>query len=404
MRTVFSHAENQSRRKSWRVYRPGRMRTTDVDHPRPLLATNEVSDLSRNFREMQKHAKRPYSVVKLIRELSQKPPRVTGFEQEVNQELQALNPTRQGVGTLMPVEMLGIQRRDLTIGTLPTVQTTVSPDEPIPFLRVKSVCGRAGCILLDNLSGANLSLPRATQTAGAGWYGEVGLIPPADQSMDNIVLVPKLISGATIVSNQLLRQSSPSIEAFITRDISAAMSTSIDQAALFGAGSATVPKGIMSYAANAAGNYAYNLRAASVTFGAAADWSHVLQFEKNLEDGRIENDGSYAFVSSPNTRNKWQAAQKALNYPVYLWEQENDEIDGRVNGRRAISSGQISNDIVILGKFSELIIGSWIGVDLLANAHSRAHQAETVIQASMLIDVGFRYASAFCASADSGAQ
>lgn len=68
------------------------------------------------------------------------------------------------------------------------------------------------------------------------------------------------------------------------------------------------------------------------------------------------------------------------------------------------SSAQITGDIVILGKFSELLIGSWIGVALLVNAHSRAHQAETIIQASMLIDVGFRYASAFCASTDSGAQ
>jgi hypothetical protein len=370
----------------------------------PLLPTAQVADLGRNFREMQKHSKRPYSVVRLLRELSQKPSRVSGFEKEVSEELKMLNPTRQSDGILMPVEALGIWQRDLTTGTVPTVQTTVSPDEPIQFLRVKSVCGRCGCLLLDNLSGGNISLPRATATAGAGWYGEIGSIPSADQSLDNITLTPKLIAGLTIVSNQLLRQSSPSIEAFITRDISNAIAVAVDQAALFGAGSATVPKGIMSYAANAAGNYAYGLRAPSVTFGAAADWNHVLQFELALENARIENDGSFAYVSSPNTRNKWQAAQKALNYPVYLWEQENDEIDGRVNGRRAVSSAQITGDIVILGKFSEMIIGSWLEIELLLNSHTRAHQAETIIQASLLVDVGFRYASAFCASTDSGAQ
>jgi hypothetical protein len=42
---------------------------------------------------------------------------------------------------------------------------------------------------LTNLSGGNLSLPRGTQTAGAGWYGEVGPIPGADQSIDNIMLI-----------------------------------------------------------------------------------------------------------------------------------------------------------------------------------------------------------------------
>ena len=257
---------------------------------------------------------------------------------------------------------------------------------------------------LDNLVGPNLSLPRATATAGAGWYGETGLIPPADQSLDNIVLVPKLISGATVCSNQLLRQSAPDIESFVTRDIAAAIGTAIDQAALFGAGSATVPKGIMSYAANAAGNYAYALRAPSVTFGAAADWNHVLAFELALENGQIENDGSFAYVTSPATRNKWQQAPKLAGFPIYLWEQESGALDGTVNGRRAISSAQITGDIVLQGKWSELILASWLGIELLVNSHTRAHQAETIIQASMLVDVGFRYASAFCASTDSGAQ
>jgi hypothetical protein len=130
----------------------------------------------------------------------------------------------------------------------------------------------------------------------------------------------------------------------------------------------------------------------------------VLGFEKTLEDGRIENDSTFAYVTSSATRTKWQAAQKALNYPVYLWEQENDELDGRVNGRRAVSRAQITGDIVILGKFSEMLVGTWLGVGIVVNNHTRAINAETVITATLLVDVGFRYALAFCASSDSGAQ
>jgi hypothetical protein len=143
---------------------------------------------------------------------------------------------------------------------------------------------------------------------------------------------------------------------------------------------------------------------ASITWGGPASWANILQMEKILEDGRIQTDGTLAYVSSSATRTKWQAAQKATNYPVYLWEQENDELDGRVNGRRAVSSAQITGDIVILGKFSEMLIGSWIGVELNVNPHSRAINAETVITATMLVDVTFRYPLAFTASTDSGAQ
>jgi hypothetical protein len=378
---------------------------TTLDRPRTLLPTHQVSDFSRNFAQLEKHSKRPYSLRKVIRELSDKPARLSGFEMEVNQELQSLNPARQNVGTLVPIEAFGVQRRDLTVTRLPQlIQTTVSDEMPIPFLRVKSVCGRCGATILDGLSGGNISLPRATATAGAGWYGETGPIPSADQSLDNITLSPKLISGSTIVSNQLLRQSSTDIEAFIVRDISDAIAIAVDQTALFGAGSATTPKGIMAYAANAAASYAYGLRSANQTFGGPATWASVLAFEKTLEDGRIENDGTFAYVSSSATRTKWQAAQKALNYPVYLWQQENDELDGRVNGRRAVSSAQITGDIVILGKFSELLIATWLGIGIVVNSHSRAINAETVIQTTLWADIGFRYALGFCASSDSGAQ
>jgi HK97 family phage major capsid protein len=378
-----------------------------VHYPEPLertlLPTNQVSDFSRNFAQLQKHVKQPYSVMKVVRALLSKPSHLDGYEIEVSQELKRLNPTRNVGGVLVPIEAFGVTRRDLT-SVSPTIQTTVE-DEIIPFLRVKTVAGRCGATLLDGLSGGNLLLPRATATAGAGWYAELAPIPPADQAFDSISMSPKLIAGQTIVSNQLIRQSSPDIEAFVIRDISDAIAVQIDQAALFGAGSTTVPKGIMSYSANAPGASAYGLRAPNVTFGAAADWSHVLQFEKNLEDCRVFNDGSFAFVSSPATRNKWQAAPKVAGTGYqFLWEQRDDEMDGRVNGRKAVSSAQMTGDIVLLGKFSEMLIGTWLGVDINLNSHTRAQQAETAITVTMLVDIAFRYSSAFCASTDSGAQ
>ena len=84
-----------------------------------------------------------------------------------------------------------------------------------------------------------------------------------------------------------------------------------------------------------------------------------------------------------------------------VWQQRDDELDGRVNGRKAVSS---AGDIVILGKFSEMLIGTWLGVELIVNTRSRAINAETVILATLLCDVGFRYPLEFCASADSDAQ
>src|SRR6516162_6882466 len=57
------------------------------DLPHPLLTTNEHSDFTRNFREMQKHSKRPYSLTRVLRSFCKTPPRFDGFEQEVHEEL-----------------------------------------------------------------------------------------------------------------------------------------------------------------------------------------------------------------------------------------------------------------------------------------------------------------------------
>jgi hypothetical protein len=63
--------------------------------PHPLLETTQVSDFARNFRQIQKASKRPYSLLKLIREMGEKPARVTGLERECSEELQLLNPTNR---------------------------------------------------------------------------------------------------------------------------------------------------------------------------------------------------------------------------------------------------------------------------------------------------------------------
>src|SRR6516165_5995239 len=108
----------------------------DPYRPLTLLPTNQISDSSRNFREMQKHAKRPYSLTRVLRSFCTSPPKLDGFEVEVDEELKALNRGRNVVGRLVPLESLSTWRRDLSLSTLPEViQMTVSRDEPIPFLR-----------------------------------------------------------------------------------------------------------------------------------------------------------------------------------------------------------------------------------------------------------------------------
>jgi HK97 family phage major capsid protein len=344
-------------------------RITDLPHP--LLATAEHSDFNRNFRELQKRAKRPYSLTRVLRSFCKTPPRFDGFEQEVHEELSSLNRARSVVGKLVPIQALSTLKRDLSIAGYPTlVQTTVG-DQIIPFLRAKTICGRLGATIIDGLTGGNLRLPRATVGAIASWLPETGGGTDTDQSLDSFTIVPKRISGSTVISRQLVYQSSPDIEDFVANDIANAIGVAVDNAAINGTGTAPQPLGILHYPVNAAGSYTYASRSANVTFGGPATWPNVLAFERILEQGLIVNDGSFGYAVDPTVRDKWQQVAKLTGYPSFLWENSgDDDTSGRVNGRKAISSTQLPAGQVIFGKWSEMLICSWVGVEILVDPYS----------------------------------
>jgi HK97 family phage major capsid protein len=373
-----------------------------LDKPHPLLPTHQPSDLNRNFALFEKHAKRPYSIAKVIRELSSQPARLTGFEMEVDHELRALVPDRQVTGCLIPMQALA--QRDLTSTGFPTVQTSVG-EQIVPFLRYKSVCARLGATVLDDLTGGAWKLPRATATGSGSWLAETATITNNEAAFDAITLTVSRISACSIMSKQLVAQSQPDIEQFVIDELSQAIATEVDRVVLNGSGVAPQPLGILNLPVNPASTYAYNARSPDITFGGAATWAKVIQFESTIDDyAQAHNDGTYGWVGAPDVRTKWMAAQKTTNYPSFLWEQLPGEIDGYVAGRKAISTSQLPTGKVIFGRWSDALIGTWVGTEILVNPYLRAVQAELVISLNLWVGVAFRYSSAFVSSSDSASQ
>jgi HK97 family phage major capsid protein len=351
---------------------------------------------------MERLSKRPYSLAKVIRELGQQPPALTGFEAEVNQELKALTRERQVMGTMLPMQALC--RRDLTTSASPAMQTSVTEDV-IPFLRYRSVCGRLGVTMLNDLTGGPWRLPHATGTGGANWQLESANVSNSEATFDHVTLTPSRISSNSIVSKQLVAQSQPDIEQFLIDELSAAIATEVDRVVLNGSGTAPQPLGILGLPVNPAATYAYNARSPDVTFGGPATWGKILTFEETIDDGaQAHNDGTYGWAVAPDVRSKWAAAPKVATYPSWLWEQPNDELDGRIAGRRAISTSQMPAGKVIFGRWSDALIGTWVGVEILVNPFLKAVSAEHVLTLNMWVGVGFKYSSAFVSSSDSASQ
>ena len=144
------------------------------------------------------------------------PPSLSMLETEVDQELRALNPNRNVIGKLVPIEVLAQPwRRDLSI-TSPstgavTVQTTVG-DKVIPFLRAKTVCGQLGATIITGLANGNVKLARAIGGATASWLPEIGPGTDTDPNFDSFTVIPKRIQGSTIISRQLVYSRRPTLK------------------------------------------------------------------------------------------------------------------------------------------------------------------------------------------------
>jgi hypothetical protein len=220
-------------------------------------------------------------------------------------------------------------------------------------------------------------------------------------------LLPSRISANSVVGKQLLDQSQVDIEAFLIGELTVAISTEVDRVALNGSGAGPQPLGILNLPVNASGQYNYSSRSPDVTFGGPASWPSVLKFEDTLDSGaQVHNlDGTYGWVASGDVKIKWQQAAKISTYPEFLWEQPNDDpFFGRFAGRRAISTSQMPTGKMIFGRWSDVLIGTWIGGEILINPYVKAITGEYVITLNVWTSIGFRYSSAFVSSSDSASQ
>jgi hypothetical protein len=95
---------------------------------------------------------------------------------------------------------------------------------------------------------------------------------------------------------------------------------------------------------------------------------------------------------------------KVATYPEFLWSQPDNEIDGRIADRKAVSSSQMPTGAVIFGRWSDALIASWAGVEILVNPYVRATQAEQQLTLKLWVAVNFKYSSAFVAGGNSASQ
>lgn len=316
-----------------------------------------------------------------------------GFELECSREV-AKKLGREGTSNLLvPSEVLhrplGPDAATRAMATTPGGKGGYIVDVVnmgfLDILRNRSVAMNMGARVLSGLVG-QVSIPRQTGKPSVTWQaGEGTSITAADQTLGQLSMNPKTAIAITDVSEQLLRQSNPSAEAFVMADLAKVIAIDgVDAATINGTGGAQ-PLGIKNTTGVTTGQ-----DAASVTY------AKVLAFVSTAaaSNAILGNPG---FVTNAAGAVALMKAQRFTSTDTPLWE--GNVLDGTCVGFRAMSSEQLAASNLIFGSWGELVIGEWGVLELSTDTGgTRFNQAQVGIRAMWMVDVLVRYPQAFVVS------
>ena len=308
---------------------------------------------------------------------------------------------RDGDGETIPVDLLrSDQRRDLVVGTPSDGGNLVANDllsgSFIDMLRNQMSVMNAGATMLTDLNG-NIAIPRQTGGATGYWVAENGEVTGSAPTFDQVAMTPKTVGALVEYSRQFLLQSSIDAEVMVRTDIMLQLAIALDLAALNGAGSGGVPRGVLQTAGIGA--------VAGGTNGAAPTWAHIVKLETEVAaDNALI--GTLAYITNTKVRGKLKETEKFAGGGREIWGEGNQPL----NGYPAIVSNQVPSNLtkgsgsnlsaIIFGNWADVIIGMWGGLDILLDPYTGSASGKKRIVAHQSVDVAVRHPQSFAAMVD----
>lgn len=319
-----------------------------------------------------------------------------GLEMDVSQEISRKlgRDVQSDRAFFMPYSM---QVRNLVAATATKGGNAVYTEYGgfIDLLRTRAKVLQLGAQFLPGLT-SNVQFVRQSAAGTFSWEAEGTNAASSSLSIDTVSLSPKAGQSMTLVSRQLLAQSTPDIEQLVRNDLLAIHALGVDQAALRGTGTGQ-PRGIL----NQTG---INTVTAGAN-GGAITWDIAVNMETEVtsDDADI---GTMAYLFTPGTVGRGKRQQKfntTTGMPLFDGAELNGyRYDRTTNLRSTLTKGTASGVCheAVFGVWSQLIVGSFgPGAEIMVDPYSNG-PAFVKLTSYQLIDVAVRQPSAFCAIAD----
>jgi HK97 family phage major capsid protein len=311
-----------------------------------------------------------YSLAAVFRAAANGEP-LQGFEREMaDQARKEASESGLAVGTwAVPAAALHVRRyrADMTAtGTnqgSQTISTDVSPEWVTPLLS-RLVCRDLGATVLTGLKG-NILIPTFADTAEPTEKTENANADEVTSVTGSVTLTPHRLPAFIDVSEQLLMQSNPSVEAYLQNFLLRKLAVRMDKMAINGSGATQQPTGILQTVGIGS--------VAGGTDGGAPIWGHIVDLETAVAVADADV-GRIAYLTNPKVRGKLKKTPVVTGTDSQMiWDRQSPETP--LNGyRTGVTTGVPSTLVkgtsgavcsaIIFGNFEDLILAQWGGWDV----------------------------------------
>lgn len=344
--------------------------------------TKEVADIDVQIRKIEEdnlkqhkthttNMKEKFSLLKAINDIANNRQLDERAQEVVTAGIAEMRKAGQSYSgqIVLPVE----ERADIQATVATKGQENVAEDKLgiLEPLRANLVLAKAGATYMTGLVG-NVSIP-VYSGSNVGWAGEVSAATDGAGTFSEVNLEPKRLTAYIDVSKQFLIQDSNSAEEMLKRDIVAAISEKLEATILGNAaGDATKPAGLFN--------------------GVSADesaikFADVVGMETALESKNVR--GNIMFLVSPSAKGILKSQENTVGYPKYIME------DNEINGYPVLCSSAVTDKGIVMGNFSDLVIGQWGGIDLTVDPYTQAANGKIRLVINAYFDAKVRRADAF---------
>lgn len=303
------------------------------------------------------------------------------------------------------------QKRDQTVtggssGSEGGVNVQTSVGGIIDVLMPKTIFANLPVQKLAGLTG-NVDLPNYSTVPTGTWSTENATATEQTPAWSKISLSPKRLNVIMQLSNQLLMQSSNSIEAFAFGWLRDAVAQKFEAAGIKGGGS-NEPIGIIgngSTTVRYAGGAAFGATSGTHADGFALAWQDIINLIRIVE---ISNAQGGAFVSNPQVMaalatTSRQSSGVEGNFILPNW-------GGPLAGYQALTTTLVPSNLtkgsgtglsaLLFGDFSKLMFASWGGIEIASDPYTALKENMTNVVLNSYADIAVLQPTAFAVIKD----